>query len=659
MNIFKWIALFLAGYYLSSCAAGNLSRVAFTSKEIGEYYKAIEKYRKANKKEKSREKRMEYAYAIGECYRHIGDYEMAALYYRNAVRRNHPDPKALLWNAEMLRASQKYEEALENYRAYLEEVPGDQHALNGIESIQLTQMWIANPTRHIINPEKELNSRESDYAPAYTDPNGNELIFTSTRKAGTGKRKSMITGQTFADLYKSEYNSQRQKWEIPQLIDQNLIVNTMDEEGAPAVSSTGSQMLFTRCRYEKSMNMGSQIYSTSQVRGSWAEPVKVELFNDSILVAHPSLSPDGSTLYFVSDHGGGQGGKDIWKAEKSGGSFRNPVNLGPRINTPGNEMFPFMRDNGELYFSSDYHKGMGGLDIFKAEMDAEGNWNIENMGYPVNSSMDDFGIAFVPGKNQGLFSSNRKGSRSDDIYSFVVPPTIFQASGDVFNKEDGSRIEGATIRVIGTDGTNLRMRAQNGKFQMKLNPGTEYVFAAFKDGFLNDKARATTEGLTDSKDFRFEFKLTPIDAPIKLDNINYEFGKFDLLPESVVALDSLVKLLELNPTITIELMAHTDHIGGEQFNFDLSQKRAQSVVNYLIQKGISPGRLVARGYGETWPKTVTREIASRYEWLKRGDELTEKFIEALPSEEQKEVAKAINRRTEFRVLSSDYIEKFE
>ena len=203
------------------------------------------------------------------------------------------------------------------------------------------------------------------------------------------------------------------------------------------------------------------------------------------------------------------------------------------------------------------------------------------------------------------------------------------------------------------------MRAQNGKFQMKLNPGTEYVFAAFKDGFLNDKARATTEGLTDSKDFRFEFKLTPIDAPIKLDNINYEFGKFDLLPESVVALDSLVKLLELNPTITIELMAHTDHIGGEQFNFDLSQKRAQSVVNYLIQKGISPGRLVARGYGETWPKMVTREIASRYEWLKRGDELTEKFIEALPSEEQKEVAKAINRRTEFRVLSSDYIEKFE
>ena len=659
MNVFKWIVFLLLGYSLFSCASGNLSRVAYTSKEIGEYHKAIEKYRKANKKEKSREKRMEYAYAIGECYRQIGDYEMAALYYRNAVRRNHPDPRALLWNAEMLRASQKYEEALENYRAYLEEVPGDQQALNGIESMQLTQLWIANPTRHIVNPEKELNSRESDYAPAYQGNSENEIIFTSSRKAGTGKRKSMITGQTFADLYKSEFNSQRQKWEIPQLIDQNLIVNTTDEEGAAVLSSTGSQMLFTRCRYEKSLNMGSQIFSTSQVRGSWAEPVKLDLFSDSILVAHPALSPDGSTLYFVSDHGGGQGGKDIWKAEKSGGTFKNPVNLGSRINTPGNEMFPFVRDNGELYFSSDYHKGMGGLDIFKAEMDADGNWNIENMGYPVNSPMDDFGIAFIAGKNQGLFSSNRKGSRSDDIYSFLVPPTVFQASGDIFNKEDGSRVAGATIRVIGTDGTNLRMRAQNGKFQMKLNPATEYVFAAFKDGFLNDKARATTEGLTDSKDFRFEFFLTPVDAPIKLDNINYEFGKFDLLPESMVSLDSLVELLVLNPTITIELMAHSDHIGGDQFNFELSQKRAESVVNYLIQKGINPKRLVAKGYGETWPKTVTREIASRFDWLKRGDELTEKFIEALPSEEQKEAARAINRRTEFRVLSSDFIETFE
>ncbi len=659
MKGLKWAALLFMGYFLASCAAGNLSRVAFTSKEIGEYHKAILKYRKANKKEKSREKRMEYAYAIGECYRYLGDYEMAALYYRNAVRRNHPDPKALLWNAEMLRASQKYEEALENYRSYLEEVPGDQQALNGIESIRLTQQWVASPTRHIVNPVKELSSRESDYSPAFLGGSDNEILFTSARRSSTGKRKSMITGHTYADLYKADFNVQRQKWNQPKLADENLIVNTSDEEGAASVAATGGQILFTRCMYEKTQNMGSRIYTSSQVRGSWAEPIKIDIFSDSILVAHPAISPDGAFLYFVSDNMGGQGGKDIWRAEKSGGSFKDPVNLGSVINTPGNEMFPYVRDNGDLYFSSDYHLGLGGLDIFRAVQDEDGNWSVENMGYPMNSAGDDFGIGYVTGKDEGLFSSNRKGSRSDDIYSFVVPPIIYQASGDIFNKETGARVDGATIRIIGTDGTNLRMRAQGGKFQMKLNPETEYVFAAFKEGFLNDKARATTEGLADSKDFRFELFLTPTDSPIKLNNINYEFGKFDLLPESIVALDSLVDLLELNPTITIELMAHTDHIGGDQFNFELSQKRAQSVVDFLIRQGINPRRLVAKGYGETWPKTVTREIAARYDWLKRGDELTEKFIEALPSEEQKEAARAINRRTEFRVLSSDFIETFE
>jgi peptidoglycan-associated lipoprotein len=658
MSIFRGIAILWISIFLASCGASNLSRIAYTSKEIGEYYKAIDKYRKANKKEKNRDKRTAYAFEIGECYRHIGDYEMASIYYRNAVRRNYSDPKALLWNAEMLRYTQKNAEALENYNAYLEKVPDDARALNGIESINLTQKLIANPTRHIINPEKDLNSRERDFSPVFEGDGGNKVIFTSTRKAGTGKRKSMITGQKYADLFKSEFNTQRQKWEIPKLIDQNLIVNTIDEEGVVTLASAGTQMLFTRCKYDKTQNMGAQVYATSQVRGSWAEPTKLTIFSDSLLVAHPALSADGKTLYFVSDRPGGMGGKDIWKAEESGGTFKNPVNLGEEINTPGNEMFPYVRDNGELYFSSDYLKGMGGLDIFKATKDADAKWHVENMGYPVNSSGDDFGIAYIPGKDQGLFSSNRKGSRTDDIYSFVVPPVIFQASGEIFNKETKNRMEGATVRIIGTDGTNLRMSAQNGKFQLKLNPGTEYVFAAFKDGFLNDKVRATTEGLTDSKDFRFELFLTPTDAPIKLDNINYAFGSFELLPESIVALDSLVRLLNLNPTITIEIMAHTDHIGSDQFNFELSQKRAQSVVNYLIEKGINPGRLTAKGYGETWPKIVTREIAAKNSFLKRGDELTEQFIEKLPAEEQKEIAKAINRRTEFRVLTTDYIEKF-
>ncbi len=657
MNV-RIALFFLLVVLLSSCGSAKYGRDAMLSHEIGEYYKAIEKYRKASRKEKDRNKRMLYAFQIAECYRYIGDYERAELYYKNAIRRGYPDEIALLHHADMLRATQKYEDAIETYRIYLDSVPGNERALAGLESIQKTQEWVANPTRHIINPMKEINSIQSDYSPVFVGGRDNEIIFTSTRKASTGKRSSMITGQNYADLYRSTFGVQKQKWETPKLLEENLVINTEDEEGTATLSSTGEQMIFTRARYDKNQALGAELFSTSQSRGSWSEPIRVQVVGDSIVAAHPALSHDESELYFVSDMPGGFGGKDIWVATKQGGTYTTPVNLGPEINTPGDEMFPFVRDNGELYFASNYHLGMGGFDIFVATKDEEGNWAIENMGSPMNSPADDFGIAFVTGENKGMFTSSRKGSRGDDIYSFMVPPKIYEAEGEVFDKENRSKIDGATVRVIGTDGTNLKIRTQNGKFKLKLKPETEYIFAAFKDGYLRDKAMANTIGLDDSKNFVFELFLTPTDSPIKVNNINYEFGSFELLPESKLALDTVVQVLVFNPTITIELMAHTDHIGSDQANFELSQKRAQSVVDYLIEKGISPQRLVAKGYGETWPKQVTRELARQYDFLKRNDELTEQFILKLTPEQQ-EIARAINRRTEFRVLSTDYIEKFD
>lgn len=643
---------------LSGCGSSRYGRDALLSQDIGEYYKAIERYKKARKKEKDRAKRIEYAYNIAECYRTIGQYDYAAQNYKFAIRLGYPDTEALLHYANMLRITQKYEEATETYRTYLDSVPGDIRALDGIEAMRKTQEWVANPTRHIINPMKEINSRESDFSPVFVGGRDNEVIFTSTRKAATGKKESMVTGQMYADLFRATFGVQRQKWEQPKLLDENLIINTADEEGAATLSSTGEKMIFTRCRYDKSQPLGSELYSTSQSRASWSDPIKVEIFGDSIVAAHPALSPDGSILYFVSDKLGGQGGKDIWRATAEGGTFSKAINLGPVINTDGDEMFPFVRDNGELYFASNGHIGQGGFDLFKAVQDDDGIWTVENMGSPMNSSADDFGIAFVAGENKGMFSSNRKGSRGDDIYSFVVPPKIYQIEAEIFNKENNSKLDGANMRIIGTDGTNLKVRAKNGKFKMKLKPETEYVFAAFKEGFLRDKVAANTIGMADSKDFRFKMYLTPTDAPIKVDNINYEFGSWELLESSKLALDSLIEVLVFNPTIVIELMAHTDHVGGDQFNFDLSQKRAQSVVDYLIEKGINPDRLVAKGYGETWPKTITRKVANQYDFLKRNDELTEEFIMALP-EAQQEITRAMNRRTEFRVLSSDFIEKFD
>ncbi|NQU87368.1 MAG: OmpA family protein, partial [Mariniphaga sp.] len=451
---------------------------------------------------------------------------------------------------------------------------------------------------------------------------------------------------------------QRQKWGEPKLIDQNFVINSGDEEGASALTNDGSQMYFTRCRYDKFQNLGSEIYSSTQSKGSWSMPVRVDLFGDSITVAHPALAADG-TLYFVSDKPGGFGGKDIWKATGTGGAFMEPVNLGPQINTEGDEMFPFMRGNEELYFSSNYHIGMGGLDIFKAVVDDNGNWMVENVGSPVNSPGDDFGISFVDEENKGMFSSNRKGSRSDDLYSFVIPPKIFEITGEVFDKETGNHINNASVRIIGTDGTSLKIRAQGGKFDYKLNPETEYIIAAFDDGYLNDKVLESTIGLEDSKEFIIDLYLNPTDAPIKVENINYEFNSAELQPESVIALDTLIEILEVNPTIVIELMAHTDHVGSDPFNFDLSQRRAQSVVDYLILKGINSQRLVAKGYGETWPKKVTRALAREYNFFKRNDELTEEFINNLTEEFQKEAAMALNRRTEFRVLSTDFYEQIK
>lgn len=654
----RFVLLLLLVIILGGCGAAKYGRDAMLSKDIGEYYKAIEKLRKATRKEKDRDKRMQYAFEIAECYRYICDYQRAELYYKNAIRRGYKDNIALLYHADMLRATQQYEESIETYRTFLDSVPGDERALSGLESIRKTQEWVANPTRHIVNPIKEINSIRSDFSPVFVAGRDNEIIFTSSRKSVTGKRESAITGHGFTDLFRSTFGVQKQKWEKPKLLDENMVINTEDEEGAATLSSTGEQMIFTRCRYDKAQPMGAELYSASQSRGSFSEPIKVDIVGDSIIAAHPAYNESETGLYFVSDMDGGYGGKDIWFAEKNGSSFSDPVNLGEAINTPGDEMFPFVRDNGELYFASNYHVGMGGFDIFIATKDEEENWLVENMGSPINSPADDFGIAYVTGENKGMFTSNRKGSRGDDIYSFLVPPKVYQVSGEVFNKETNGRIDGATVRIIGTDGTNLKMRAQNGRFKLKLKPETEYVFAAYKDGFLRDKAAANTIGLEDSKDFVFDLYLTPTDAPINVDNINYEFASFELLEESKKSLDTLYNVLVFNPTITIELMAHTDYVGSDQANFDLSQKRAQSVVDYLIEKGISPQRLVAKGYGETWPKVVTRELAKQYDFLKRNDELTEEFIKELP-EEQQAICNAINRRTEFRVLSTDFIEKFD
>ena len=653
--VFPKILLFLMVVLLGSCSARKYLASAAKSYEIGEHYNAIEKYRKAYRSPKLSVEKPEIAFRIAESYKRLSDFAKAVVWYKNAIKRNYSEPICMLHYADCLKATQKYDEAITWYQTYLGVKPDDGLAKNGLEGAKIAKEWLDKPNRYMVGIVKELNSNNNDYCPVFVGGRDNEVIFTSTRDVVTGKRKSNITGTRFGDLFTSKFEIQKQKWEKPKLLDQNNLINTASDEGAAALSDKGDQMIFTRCVYDKTKDIGAQLFSTNQSRDEWSEPTLIELVGDSLIAAQPSLGSDG-TLYFVSDRLGGYGGKDIWMAKDKGGTYDKPVNLGPEINTPGDEMFPFMRENGDLYFSSNYHPGIGGLDIFKAVKDDKGKWKVENMKAPINSPGDDFGISFIKGEvEKGMFSSNRKGSRSDDIYSFYLPPKVFNAMGEVSNKDTKQNIDGAMIRIIGTDGTNMKMRADGGRFQIKLKPETEYVIAAFRDGYLNDKVRTSTVGLEDSKDFHFQFKLAPTDEPIKVNNINYAFGSYEITEESKAALDSVVQLLSLNPTIKIELMAHTDFVGSDKFNSELSQKRAQSVVDYLISKGINPARMIAKGYGKTWPKKVTKALAKQYDFLKRNDELNEEFIMKLTPEQQ-EIAKMLDRRTEFRVLSNDFHE---
>ncbi|TKG94761.1 hypothetical protein EYV94_12525 [Puteibacter caeruleilacunae] len=644
--------------FLSGCKGTKNLRLIDASYEIGEYTNAIDGYKRVYKNTKDLRKKTEIAFNLGECYRKLGQYSRSVIWYRTALRRNYADPVVILRYADALKNTDKIEQALEMYQVYMDSVPESNAAIFGIKSCQLILEQKDQQTRYRIDNIREINSSQSDYAGIYSGKRDNEIIFTSSREQATGKKKSQITGHKYADLFTTSFQVQKQKWGEPKLLDEDFVINTGDEDGAATLSAKGDVMLFTRCRYNRSKSLGAEIYKTSRSRGDWSEPVLVELVGDSLIAAHPSVAVDG-TLYFVSDRPGGFGGTDIWMAERSGGSWSKPVNMGSAINTEGNEVFPYIRDNGDLYFSSDMHPGLGGLDIFKATKNEDGEWEIENMLAPVNSPGDDFGISYAKEGEKGLFTSNRKGSRGDDIYSFVLPPKIYQVFGEIYNKETEQKEKDATVRIIGTDGTMLKMRSMDGKFKMKLNPGTEYIFASFKDGFLNAKKIISTVGLDDSKEFNVALEMTPTDAPIKVDNINYEFGKWDLLQESVHALDSLVDILEQNPTITIELMSHTDFVGSDAFNSELSQKRAQAVVDFLIKKGIDAERLVAKGYGETWPKKITRKLGREYDFLKRNDVLTEEFINGLSSEQEKEICNSLNRRTEFRVLSTDYHKKYE
>lgn len=625
---------------------------------VGEYFKAVDKYKKAYAHEKDRLKRMQLTMKIGHCYRLINDTRKAESYYSRVAKQKVTDPKAHLYYAEMLKINGKTALAKAEYEEYLKSEPADVTALQAYQSCDSILTWTKNPTRYQVENVKDFNTKYNDYSPAFASPDYKELYISSSRDGAAGGKIHGATGQSFSDIFYTRLDN-KQKWAVPAPVDK--VINSIYDDGAPWVTADGNTMYFTRCRFDKQTALGCQIMMAKRSGSKWAEPVTVPIAKDSVVIAHASLTDDQLTIFFVSDMIGGIGGKDIWmaKREKPDGAFGAPVNLGPDINTTRDEMFPFVKTDSLFYFSSNGHPGMGGLDIFKAQLNKDGKWTVTNMKAPVNSSADDFGIIFQKDEEKGYFASSRldKSKGGDDIYSFVLPEKRFNMAGRVINERTTMPLGDADVRLIGSDGTSLEYKTDStGNFSFKLKPETDYLLVAFKRGFLNGKLRETTMGLEASRDFNATLVLAPYEKPIELPNILYDLAKWDLRPESMVALDALVETLEDNPNITIELMSHTDiRPFRAMTNLELSQNRAQSVVDYLISKGIASDRLKARGYGPDQPRVVDEKIAKQYGFLKVGDTLSKPFIDLLPNDQDKEIAHQLNRRTEFRVLRNDYV----
>jgi outer membrane protein OmpA-like peptidoglycan-associated protein/tetratricopeptide (TPR) repeat protein len=622
---------------------------------IGEYFDAAAEYKKAYTltKRTERDKRGERAWKMAECYRRIGYSAKAAGAYQNAIRYKYPDSMAILYLAQQQHKMGDYKNAEKNYQAYAELDPLSQIARNGVLGCRFAPQWKAKPTLYTIQKQPVLSSRRQDFCPALGGDEWDQLYITSSRPQTKGNDLSGITGTKFTDIFMSKKDD-KGKWSQPELLESD--VNSEYDDGACSFSPDGKTMYFTRCTYDAEYPRYAQIFSSTRSDASWGNAQEVKITSDTLSsCAHPSLSPDGKWLYFTSDMPGGVGGYDIWRVEIDEHGVGIVENLGASINTEGDEMYPTVRPNGELYFSSDGHPGMGGLDIFVARQDTTGAWEVKNLKYPMNSAGDDFGMTFEGLRNTGFFSTNRGDGRGwDKVWSFHCPEVVQTVKGWVYEK-DGYELPEGVVYMVGNDGTNLKISVRgDGSFEHEVKPHVDYVFLGTCKGFLNHKEELSVDTTSVSKQYVLQFPLANINAPVLVRNVFYEFDSAALTESSTQALDSLVTLLTENSNVTIELSAHCDFRGADDYNERLSQRRAESVVNYLIAHGIAADRLTPKGYGENRPKVVTRKMAERTPFLHEGDTLTERFILSLDSEEKQEACHALNRRTEFRVLRTTY-----
>ena len=640
--------------------------IAFERKQ---YNTAIVRYKKAHKKnskKKDQDTRDYITYQLAECYRLTEASKLAESHYKRLLKTEYPknNPTIYLYYADALKRNKKYEDAIANYTIYNELMPDDPRGVAALNDIENIQKWIEAPTRYEVTRIKKLNSRATEFGVAWTSSNYNEIIFSSTREGGVTKEKDAITGQNFADFYTSRQNKQGE-WEEAVLVDEDVI-NSTGSEGMPFMNKSFSTLYFTRCPNHKKRISGCQIMKASRSGSMWSDPVVVEIKTiDSLdVIGHPTLSSDELKLYFASERKNGLGGKDIWVSEResTGEKFGRPRNLSDIVNTEGDELYPYLRNDSTLYFSSNGHGGMGGLDIFVTTLDSSGEWTEPvNLKHPFNSIGNDYGITFHPTEERGFFSSNRdtKNGLDDDLYYFIEPPVLFTLGGTVKNQNSLQFVEGADIRITGSNGSKFSTKSsETGAFMFtnsQIKSNETYVLTINKKNYFTFTDTISTIDYETSQDIVKNYQISTIpNTPVVLPDILYELSRWELRPQFEDSLRGLIEILQVNPNITIELASHTDNRDSHESNDILSQKRAQSVCDYLVIRGIDPYRLKAKGYGERVPRTLHKDYKYNSFVIPSGTKLTEEYINKLPKDVQ-EYAHQLNRRTEFKVISKDYV----
>lgn len=654
-RLFTYLPVLMLLLMTASCGADHYMKKGEKYLAIGEYYEAAAEFKTAYNKTpaKEKDKRGERSVKLAYCYDRINSTQKAIAAYRNVIRYNKATPETRLNFARQLMKNGSYKEAAREFQLVIDSLPDNELAREGLLSARSAQAEKEAGSRYIVKKMDVFNSRRADFSPMFFGDDYDQLYFTSTRNEAEGTELSGITGTKPGDIFYSQKDD-KGKWGKPETIVSGL--NTEFDEGACCFSPDQREMYLTQCTTNPDYPRYATIVKSPRSDAAWGKAQPLEITRDTLSsFAHPAVSPDGQWLYFTSDMPGGKGGLDIWRVRLTGAGLGGVENLGEPVNTPGNEMFPTFRPNGDLYFSSDGHKGLGGLDIYIAKVDKKTKkYVLEHPGYPLNSQGDDFGMTFEGPHNRGFFSSNRGDGRGwDHIYSFEKPEIIQTVKGWVYEME-GYELPAAQVYMVGSDGTNLKLSVKgDGSFTQVIKPNVDYIMLATCKGFLNHKEELRVKPVQESEEYVLQFPLASIRVPVLIDNIFYDFDKSSLRPESEKALDELVKLLEENPNVTIELSAHCDYKGSEEYNKKLSQRRAETVVNYLIAHGVAKDRLSPVGYGKGKPRTTRKKLTEKYTWLKEGDVLTEDFIKKLPEDKQ-EICNQLNRRTEFIVLRITY-----